>query len=179
MYIEEKKNGSLEKWVDIIGYEDRYMVSSLGRVRGVRSNKYLKCHMLGNYLSISLSIDQHNRKSARIHQLVATHFIKNDDPKNKTIIHHIDGNKLNNKVTNLRWVNQSENILHYNNNHKPKFIKPILQYDLHGNLIKEWVNIKEICSETLYNSSQLYQCLNKKINTSYGFKWKYKDDKKI
>jgi hypothetical protein len=55
-----------------------------------------------------------------LHRAVATLFI--DNPDNKPQIDHIDGNKQNNRVDNLRWVTQSENLLNPNTNaarHKP------------------------------------------------------------
>ena len=47
------------------------------------------------------------KKSISIHRLVAHHFIENVD--NKKCVDHIDRNKLNNNVENLRWVTVSEN----------------------------------------------------------------------
>jgi hypothetical protein len=48
-----------------------------------------------------------------VHRLVALHFIPNNDPLHKTIVNHIDGNKLNNNVSNLEWVTPRENNIYY------------------------------------------------------------------
>ena len=49
-----------------------------------------------------------NTKPKKIHRLLAIQFIPNDDPT-KTEIDHIDRNRSNNSLDNLRWVNRSEN----------------------------------------------------------------------
>jgi len=58
-----------------------------------------------------------NNKSTKIalHRLLALHFIPN--PENKRTVNHIDGNKLNNSLSNLEWATDSENTKHaYDNN---------------------------------------------------------------
>ena len=44
------------------------------------------------------------------HRIIASQFIDNDDPETKTIVNHIDGNTMNNSISNLEWLSQSQNI---------------------------------------------------------------------
>lgn len=48
-------------------------------------------------------------KTHPIHRLIAEQFIHNDDPEHKTDVDHIDRNKINNTIENLRWVTHSDN----------------------------------------------------------------------
>lgn len=120
-----------EIWKNIKGFSGRYQVSSFGRIRSFC--KYDNGEILRNnadsngYESIQLSSAQRVYRH-RIHRLVANAFLKKE--KNKNEVNHKDGNKKNNCVENLEWVNRSENNKHaYNNGFKVPFI---LKGEQHG-----------------------------------------------
>ena len=115
-----------EIWKDIKGYEGKYQVSNLGRVRSLYDQnqfkkthriKLLKFNIRSGYYNVNLN-NHRKRKNFQVHRLVAFAFIPNFD--NKPIINHIDENRLNNKVDNLEWCTQKENVLHS----KYKMYKP-------------------------------------------------------
>ncbi len=113
-----------EEWRPIVGYEDLYEISSLGRVRSLdrytygkngskrlHKGRYLKPFTTHGYKVIDLYKDK-KRKHCKVHRLVAEAFILNDDPENKTDVNHIDGDKSNNAINNLEWCTRRENIMH-------------------------------------------------------------------
>ena len=81
-----------------------YRITKCGRVWSCRANRFL---------SIQKNPDNHykfifiKRKKYYIHRLVGYTFI--DNPYNKNTIDHIDRNRQNNNLTNLRWVSIKEN----------------------------------------------------------------------
>ena len=94
-----------EIWKKIDDYE--YEVSTLGNVRRIGSDKVLKPGICtGGYYQVSL-YKNGKAKSKQIHRLVAIAFIPN--PENKVCVDHIDNNRTNNHISNLRWCNISEN----------------------------------------------------------------------
>ena len=85
-----------------------FWVSSDGKEVYLDSNKKekLKLYRTGKgYYQIS-----HHQELFYVHRIVAGAFIPN--LLDKPFINHIDGNKLNNDISNLEWVTASENTLH-------------------------------------------------------------------
>lgn len=102
-----------EKWKDVVGYEEYFKVSDLGRIYSKRTNKILKLGVSKTgYSVLSTRIGGRAGKAHcfRIHRLVAQAFI--DNPEDKSCVNHKDGDKLNNHVINLEWCTQQENVQH-------------------------------------------------------------------
>lgn len=98
-------------WRDIEGYEGIYQVHKKGYVRNA-SGLVMKTYENNNgYLCIKLNKNK-KAKSFLLHRLVAIAWVKNKDPENFLIVNHEDGDKHNCYYRNLKWCDNSYNILH-------------------------------------------------------------------
>ena len=111
-----------EIWKDVIGYEGLYQVSNLGTIKSLsRTRKNhtngiacVKERMLNPSTSNGYKCVQLRKncsgKFIAVHRLVALMFLNNTE--DKPTVNHIDGNKLNNVVSNLEWATYTENNIH-------------------------------------------------------------------
>jgi len=90
-----------------INGNENYLIYPSGKVWSKASKRYLKAreHTAG-YLIVNLNKDGKG-KNHYIHRLLGEYFIQN--PYNYNQIDHIDRNRKNNKLNNLRWVSASQN----------------------------------------------------------------------
>jgi hypothetical protein len=100
------------EWKYIPGYEGRYIINKSGDIKsaqGQYKGKVLSPYQSGNYMMITLQYGdtKDKRKLHRIHRLVAETFIRHIDDKEE--VDHIDGNPLNNALSNLRIVDKKIN----------------------------------------------------------------------
>ena len=96
-----------EIYKKIDGY-DNYEVSNLGNVRNIDTGKILK-HIDNNHGYLQVGLHKNGtKKFFRIHRLIALYFIPN--PEKLPFIDHIDRNRTNNSISNLRWISQSNNL---------------------------------------------------------------------
>ena len=147
---------------NVVGYEGIYGITSCGKVWSYKRKKFLTPGVNNKgYLYVNLCKDGKVKKY-KIHRLVAEAYLPN--PNNLPQVDHIDGNKMHNYLNNLQWITNRDNCRKSNN-------KPILQYDLDGNFIREWECAYDVGKEV---NTGIINCLKGRTKTAYGFIWKYK-----
>lgn len=99
----------LEKDFTYNGLE--YRAWSNGRIMGLSRGRYLKTRINADgYEEVTLGCTGQRNASVRVHRIIASLFVPNDQPDVKVEVNHKDCNRLNNDYTNLEWVTHQENI---------------------------------------------------------------------
>ena len=160
-----------EEWRDVVGYEGRYQVSSMGRVKSFKWNKerFLKPSMdKDGYLLVNLCAGG-KPKTLKVHRLVCEAFHEN--PDNRPQVNHINEDKTDNRACNLEWCTCKQNVNHGSRNERVS--KPVGQYSLDGKLIKLWPSTMEAERQAGFNHGNISQVANGKYKQAYGCIWKY------
>lgn len=125
---------NLEEWKDIPGYEERYVVNKEGQLKTLIGNKAGKIREDKYHKKYKQSCLKHllidkegNKKIHRLHNLIWITF--NGPILDEMIIYHINKDKFDNRLENLKLETQSEHMKHITM--KPQNIKdiPILDYN--------------------------------------------------
>lgn len=101
-----------DDWRPVPGYENLYSINRNGEVKSFHKTQdgyILRQNICRGYTCVKLS-NKGKDSSRNIHRLLAETFIPN--PQQKPCVNHINGNKLDNRLTNLEWVTYSENSQH-------------------------------------------------------------------
>lgn len=169
-------------WKPIKDFEDQYAINEYGVVKNIKRNSIRRPYnnYAGKgYLYIDLYKKNIRVKRESIHRLVAIHFVENK--QGKPMINHIDGNTMNNHISNLEWVTSSENV-----EHASKILKIMNNYINHSNSqkrkvcqlkdgkhIKTYESIAQASKETgIPSSNIIYTCQGKQKH-AHNFNWQY------
>ena len=174
--------GMTEIWKDIIGY-DNYQVSNLGNVKSLNYRHTGKEQVLkagknkDGYLYIILCKNGKTKKYL-IHRLVYEAF--NGPIPEGMQCNHISENKTENNLENLNLMTHKENCNWGTRNERAskakingKLSKPVIQYDLNGNLIKEYPSASEVERQTGYAQTHISKCCRWLLKTAYNYIWRY------
>lgn len=117
--IEENEG---EIWKEIPGYEERYLISNKARVKSIIKNIHviLKKSLIEGRLNVKLYDKRGRGKNINCGRIVAKVFIR--EAQENEVIDYIDGNKLNDEVSNLRYTTRSE-VVKNSPNHSNRSIK--------------------------------------------------------
>ena len=165
-----------EIWKDIPGYDGLYQVSNTGRVKSLarRVKRGFCCVWVdeqimtihnckskgyGYYAQVTL-FKNGKQRSFRIHRLVAMAFVERVPGCDQ--VDHINGNKLDNRADNLRWVTQSENTNNPITKSRSKKLVKVNCYSLDGSFIKSYSSLTNASRDLGVPISSISQILNKK-----------------
>jgi len=179
MYMEEI-------WKSIKGYEKRYEISNLGRVRSRMDNKgkmrlkILKISSNYNGYSMVNLKSKHITKRISVHRLVAIAFIPN--PHSYPQVNHINEDKTDNRSCNLEWCSASYNCNYGNRNYRMRMnltktqlkraIK-VCQINKENNeVINVFPSLREAYRKTGVRESGISNCLKGRCKSCGGFYWK-------
>ena len=164
----------METLKPVVGYEELYMASSLGKIWSIRSSKYLKSTLRNGYPSVSLSKNNH-KKTRAVHTLIAKAFLTIPENITKPVVNHKNGIKTDDRLENLEWTNHRGNAIHAQNNMlKTPHTRKVSQYK-DGVLIATYNSIAEAEQMTGINGRNIVRYC-KHQRTCKDFDWKYDDE---
>ena len=172
--IEEWEDMPEEEWRDVLGFEELYQVSDLGKVRTIKKGEAEMSQQenRNGYLTVHLRNKGVERR-AMVHRLVAEAFIPNPDELRD--VNHKNGNKADNRVENLEWVSHSDNMTH-SFRELGKNVRHIVQIGLDGTFIERWNSIAEAAEATGICRTDIGACCRGERTMAGAFEWKYEED---
>lgn len=161
------------EWKETI-YRNDIIISNTGIIKNKKTGHIYKSYITNGYHSFS------SVKNKSLHRLLAEHFIPN--PNNHNTVNHINEDKLDNRIENLEWVSQKQNINKFqHNNDKTLKFKIVDMYSLNNEYIKSFNNITDAAKELGLNRSAISKNCNgqNKSCNRHIFKFRIEEDHSV
>jgi len=158
-----------EQWKLYTAYKNnKYFISNYGRLKNNdRISKISKHH--SGYCMITI-----NKKCYQLHRMVAEKFI--DNPNNYDKVNHINGDKSDNKYSNLEWCTNSHNINHAIDTGLKKVHK-IINYDINYKILNIYRSCPHASKELNVHESSINKCCKGLIKScGNGLLFKYQTE---
>lgn len=159
------------KSLGFIGHS-AYEISENGDIKNVKRTVLKTKKNAAGYLAVSLSTNN-KKQTFTVHTLVAKAYLPN--PENKATVDHIDRNRENSKLSNLRWADVREQCKNRIMNKNPKSGRKIQQLDDNFKVIKTWDKFTDACKEYGWGKqSNVSRAIEQRIKCA-GYYWRYVD----
>lgn len=148
----------MEAFRSIPGFEE-WAVTKDGELVDTKTGKRIRRYKYGDYLFCSYPVRGKVNMLLSVHRAVALAWVFNDDPINKTIVNHKDGNPMNNWYQNLEWITYSGNNYHAINTGLRSDAMPCKIRNFHTKEIKEFPSIAQAADYMKLSKSMLLESL--------------------
>lgn len=112
--------------------------------------------------------------AGHVHRLVAESFIEKPESDISLVVNHIDGNKENNHYTNLEWVTQKENCIHYYTSEKAIGVRnyAVVATDMDDEYVGCYPSQAKAARELGLHKSAVTYVLKGKTKSTGGYKFR-------
>jgi len=151
------------EWVDIYGCEGRYQINTKQQVRSTFNGyKAISPSLTGDGYKRFSAYVAGRKKNVKVARATAIAFIPN--PLNLATVNHINGHKADDRIENLEWMTNGDNVRHaYRNGvfsapECESSKKPCAMIDESGNIIERFSSVMEASKKTGVNKSNIGHC---------------------
>ncbi len=154
---EKEKDEMLDEEYKQIRSHPSYLISESGKIYSTTTSQHLsKTDRKDGYVRTNIQGSSHY-----VHKLVAEAFLEPPDKLVFPVVNHKDGNKSNNHVSNLEWVQVNENILHAHRTGLNSTSRSVIRYNLRGEEIGRYRSIMDASKSANVSHTSISQACKK------------------